>query len=67
MLNDKWERVRWIMYVQGFIYASFLIFITLYAVTDEDEDDSFLYIAFGINFLLVFYELYQIVASGWDY
>ena len=63
LLNEKWKEVRIVLWIQAFVYVVYLFCLSYYSVTGTD---LFLIFAFGINILLLFYELRQL-ASGWSY
>ena len=63
LLNEKWKMVRMVLWIQAFVYVIYLFCLSYYSVTGMD---LFLVLAFGINILLLFYELRQL-SSGWSY
>ena len=63
ILNEKWIKVRHILWIQAIIYAFYLIFLSIYVITFNIIP---LIISFVINTLLILYELRQL-GSGWVY
>lgn len=64
VLECKWNKVKWILYVQGSIFFLYLIFLIVYILSSYD---TLLLICLFLNFLLISYELFQGITSGIDY
>jgi WD40 repeat protein len=63
LLNEKWKKVRFILYAQTFIYLNFLVFLAIYAIYGGE----FIFLAFGLNVALIVYEIIQGIFGGLPY
>jgi hypothetical protein len=64
LLDEKWKRVKLILYCQAFVYMSYLATISAYGITKI----TWLFIlSFAINLLLIIYECIELFASPIDY
>jgi len=66
ILNKKWETVRWVMRLQGLIYGTYLLLLSIYT-TNFLGSVSFLAPIFVINLFLLAYEVFQMGVAGLDY
>jgi WD40 repeat protein len=63
LLNEKWRQVRKVLWAQALVYFVYLFSLSYFSVM---ADFIFLIIAFGVNIILLLYELRQL-AAGWSY
>jgi hypothetical protein len=66
ILLEKWEKLRWILFVQGFVYMIHLLvfgFLLFY----PKEAPYLSIVLFILNLLLTFYELFQVYVLLFDY
>ncbi|CAG9333027.1 unnamed protein product [Blepharisma stoltei] len=63
ILNEKWEKIGWVMYVQAAIFATYLILLSIYAVKWE-FDENHIIPAFVFHLILTSYELFQLYVGG---
>lgn len=66
LLEEKWEKIRFILVTQGAIYTLFLILLTMYTLEYVNET-TMLVPMFIVNSLLLGYEIYQMIVSGKSY
>jgi WD40 repeat protein len=66
ILNEKWKKARYVMYLQASLYVGFIISLAVYS-TEHLESKGFLWIPFAFNICLLLYEIYQMFAGGIDY
>lgn len=64
ILNDKWDKVKWITYLNGLIFVLYLISLSIYIV---HKDFIYLYIALVLNVLSFLYEVLQMYVDFLDY
>ena len=64
VLTDKWQKVKWLMCIQGIIYALYLIFLSLYLIEISRE---VFFGSFIINLLLIAYEFLQMIIMKLNY
>lgn len=61
VLNDKWEKVKWIMYLNAALFATYLAFLSTFVLLKSQEIDGVacLWISFAVNLVLFAYEIWQ--------
>lgn len=64
LLEEKWKRIRLILYCQAFVYMFYLAMISLFGIF---KLHWLFLMAFSINILLIAYELIQLITSPVDY
>jgi hypothetical protein len=64
LINEKWRKVRVILYAQVVVYMMYLVLISIYGITRIYW--LFLW-AFSINILLILYEAIELVRNPIDY
>ncbi|OMJ86983.1 hypothetical protein SteCoe_11380 [Stentor coeruleus] len=64
ILYDKWDKIKWIMYLTGIIFVLYLISLSIYIVY---RDPLYLYIALVLNVLSFLYEVLQMYVDFIDY
>lgn len=67
ILSQKWKKVRYWIFAHAFIYAVYLILLTIYAVDDHCYNSSFLIAPFLISAILHLYELIFISLEFYNY
>ena len=65
-VNDKWEIVKWFMWLQFVLYFSYLIFLCVYMLHFY-ENKIFLTLPLATNVLLTIYEIYKAAVSKKEY
>lgn len=66
ILQEKWKRAKYVMYLQAALYVSHIITLAVFS-TLYLESKGFIAIPFGLNICLLLYEIYQMFAGGLDY
>lgn len=64
ILEEKWKKVRSVLYIQASLYLLYLIVISCYSTF---EGMFLLIFSFVLNVILILYELKQAISSGSDY
>ena len=64
MLDQKWRKIRKVLYFQTSIYLSYLILLSAYSNLGTLE---ILYCTFALNIVLIMYEVGQMITGGMDY
>lgn len=67
VLKEKWEGVRWYMWVQAFTYLFYIILLSLYTSYDLCRNSLFLVLPFIVNALLYGYEIIFVVIGPLEY
>jgi hypothetical protein len=66
LLRDKWEKLKFFIYIRGFIYIFYLVQLSVFCVFFIDSL-SFLYSLFATHVLMLLYEILQILTDKYDY
>jgi WD40 repeat protein len=66
LIEDKWKRLRWALYLQGILYLSYLAILSFTCFTTGTE---YLYnlILLSANSVLLLYSLIQMLSTGGHY
>ncbi|OMJ69060.1 hypothetical protein SteCoe_33313 [Stentor coeruleus] len=64
VLEEKWKKIRSVLYIQALLYLLYLIVISCYSTF---EGVFLLIFSFVLNVILILYELKQAISSGSDY
>jgi WD40 repeat protein len=64
ILNDKWNRLKWILIFNGFLYAVYLLSLSYYIMY---EDFAVLNVSLVSNIILFFYEVLQVSLDPAEY
>lgn len=64
ILEEKWKKIRSVLYIQSLLYLIYLIAISCYSTF---EGMFLLILSFVLNVFLILYELKQAISSGSDY
>lgn len=65
-IQDKWESVKWFMWIQFVIYTGYLLFLGIFLMHFY-ENPVFLLIPFFLSLILTAYEIYKAIVSGSEY
>lgn len=65
LLQEKWNQIKWVAYLQAIAYIVFLVLLSLYTVEYRDKD--FLVAPFVVNCLFCAYELSYLASSKAKY
>lgn len=66
LLRDKWDKIKWSIYAQGFLYIIYLVQLSFYCILFIDSF-SYLIVLFLVHVLLFLYEVIQIATDKYDY
>jgi hypothetical protein len=66
LLQYKWEKLRYYMYVQAFVYFVYLILLSCLTI-GEFQNGGLIVIAFVMNVVLLLFEVFQMIVSGSQY
>lgn len=66
VLQEKWNKIRWVMYIQGLVYTAFSVSLALYTV-NYIYSASFLYIPLAIEILIILYKTIQVAINRLEY
>lgn len=64
VLNEKWIKIRKVLYIQAIAYLIYLALLSAYSSLFEI---NILYTTFALNILLILYEIGQMITGGLDY
>ncbi|OMJ90474.1 hypothetical protein SteCoe_7177 [Stentor coeruleus] len=64
ILEEKWKKIRSVLYIQSLLYLIYLIAISCYSTF---EGMFLLILSFVLNVILILYEFKQAISSGSDY
>ena len=64
ILNEKWKKIRLLLYLQAIIYCTYLLLVSYFSVT---RDASSLIAAFVISSSLILYEFSQFLSGKLEY
>lgn len=67
ILKQKWKSIRWIFFIQAFLYIWYLIFLSLYTSYDETRTKTFLVSPFILSLILYLYEITFIIIESYNY
>lgn len=65
-INDKWDRLKWFMWIQCLLYFIYLAFLCIYMLYCFENKD-FLSLPITVSIVLSFYEIYKALVSKTDY
>lgn len=66
LLRDKWEKLRFFIYIRGFVYIFYLAQLSVFCIYFIDSL-TFLYSLFVTHALMLIYEILQILTDKNDY
>lgn len=66
ILNEKWNKLKWVLYIQGFVYIAHL-FVFGFLLFFPEEAPYLSIVLFILNLLLTIYELFQVYVLLLDY
>ena len=66
ILQNKWQKVKWAIYIQGMLYILYLVLLSLFCIFFRTSP-SFLIVLFVLNVFLSLYEVIQISTDFYDY
>jgi WD40 repeat protein len=66
ILLDKWEKVKWAIYIQGMLYIFYLVQLSLFCIFFR-QSSSYLALLFVVHVILFLYEVVQIGTDFFDY
>ena len=66
LLEEKWKKSQWIMFIIAFIYLSFTVLLSIYTISYKDST-TFIIGPFVIECVLFIYEIVQIVINKVEY
>ena len=66
ILNEKWNKLKWVLYIQGFVYIAHL-FVFGFLLFFPEEAPYLSIVLFILNLLLTIYELFQVYVLHLDY
>ncbi|OMJ68993.1 hypothetical protein SteCoe_33401 [Stentor coeruleus] len=66
LLRDKWEKIRFFIYIRGFLYIFYLVQLSVFCIFFIDSL-RFIYSLFVTNGLMMLYEILQILTDKYEY
>ena len=66
LLQYKWKKLRYYMYVQAFVYFIYMILLSFLTI-GEFQNEGMIVVAFVLNVILLLFEVFQMIVSGAQY
>lgn len=66
ILLNKWQKLKWAIYIQGILYIFYLVQLSFYCIFFRDSP-MYLIVLFIVHVFLFLYEVIQITTDFYDY
>jgi WD40 repeat protein len=63
----KWKYVKWVLLPQAMTYFFYMICLSIYMIVFQGSEPTLFLTIFLTNLILAFYELFQLLLTGWNY